>query len=1424
MQTSTGVVHYLSTREWRVRRVNASNVAVFLESQANGINNWTLETGTGSQVAAPEPAPTREQAEAAARDALASLSQLVIDEIRLTRLHVEYVGPDKKLRLYSIPDLHASAPAGKPVTMKFRGVVDSLFPFDVELTGGALREFADPNKPWPFTVVTSALGSTMTLDGSFKPDETSVQFGWGTPDPAVASRILQVQLPDVGPTAVAAQISVSPGRVRMQNLRGWMGVTQLTGDVTVRTDTARPLIQGELAVPVLDLKPFLSEGPGASASGAPGAQAVATDTASEDTAGTLAEWYRSRADGVLDLGALDQFDADLQLSVGRWLSLPGNVRDAGLHVRLNNGRLSAPVSAQLAGVSMTGDINIDGGQREPRIELALNALDTELGEFARFMFGLPGVRGHLDSLSLRLAGQGRSIADQVNSMALDLNMAGGQLTYGNQAGQKPVAFGLNDLSMTVAPGEALKVAGNGSLLDQPLDISFTGTPLKQLLTEGQSRIDIKARSRSMTARVRGSVGQKSTDGNISTGLFVGVSARRARDVAAWFGIGRKVDAPFSMAGNFTWDGKNWAVRDGRLGVGRNGIRAEISQKARGLHPLMQATITADTLDVAQLQSLFESNEKEQTPKEDGDGSVVNIPVLPQGIDLTDTDLKIRVGHLKRPRFDVRDLKFDATIRNGRMVASPLAGTVFEVPLSGAVELDLRSNKPRGQWWLATADVDIGKLLRRLKIVDNLDANADLFSMHLDIRGNRLGEVLESSSLTIEISGGDFAIRDRNTGAAARFGIDQATVQAPAGKPLQAKISGQWNQEPVQITLGAAKALELLDSTKPVPVSATLSVADTELELFGKLGRNFGAGKAQGSGTDRAVPTTDRELKLNMLLNGKRFDTLNRLSGVSLPPWGPYEMNGVVKISADGYEVPNLSLIVGSSQLDGTGTVLTTESPPRVSVLLNSNQLQLNDFRFGDWDPAGTETKEDDEKAGSEGLDTEAVRRQARQASEQTQALLSPETLAQFNGGVRVTVNDVRSGNDKLGSGSMRLNVFDSIATIGPVRVQLPDSSASLKLNYAPDADGIEMRTQIQADQFDYGFLARRIDPQTTLEGRVSMDVDINASTPSLARAMEFSSGKIDIDVWPQNVQADVFDLWATNLFLTLATRLDPSSASKINCGVIRFRMQDGVLTHDQILLDTTRVRVAGEGSVDFKTEALRLKMEPLPKKAEFFSLATPIVVDGTFEDFSIGASAGDVAGTAIRLATSLLWVPLKKLFGRAVPDDGSDICGDPGRFVSSVAAVTDAGKSPADSPANSPNNAPNNALATTVTSGDVAETVANQAVVDNPGATASEADAPSAVSSSQQAAPVLQQPGKPVGAPPGQDATVAPRVPPGAADGFPVVRLEPAEPTNSSESTDVPAASTSTAGPESSLPNDAGSTGRAGPQWQDGDDDDPYIF
>jgi hypothetical protein len=52
-------------------------------------------------------------------------------------------------------------------------------------------------------------------------------------------------------------------------------------------------------------------------------------------------------------------------------------------------------------------------------------------------------------------------------------------------------------------------------------------------------------------------------------------------------------------------------------------------------------------------------------------------------------------------------------------------------------------------------------------------------------------------------------------------------------------------------------------------------------------------------------------------------------------------------------------------------------------------------------------------------------------------------------------------------------------------------------------------------------------------------------------------------------------------------------------------------------------------------------------------------VSGTFKNFKVGVSAGDIAETVGRVATSIIWVPLQKLAGKKIPSDGSDVCGEP---------------------------------------------------------------------------------------------------------------------------------------------------------------------
>jgi hypothetical protein len=382
--------------------------------------------------------------------------------------------------------------------------------------------------------------------------------------------------------------------------------------------------------------------------------------------------------------------------------------------------------------------------------------------------------------------------------------------------------------------------------------------------------------------------------------------------------------------------------------------------------------------------------------------------------------------------------------------------------------------------------------------------------------------------------------------------------------------------------------------------------------------------------------------------------MNQLAHVELPPWGPWEVGGKFQVAATGYEVPDLSLRVDESRLNGRGSLTTTSKRPRVEIDLKAPRVQLDDFKLANWSLV-----EKEKKKPSKSMTVEEMRAKAKEAAAQGQKLLSPEVMRSLDAFLNVAVEEVLSGADKLGSGTLRAQLADGKFQLDPAEVSVPGGSARIAFSYEPTETDVAVAANVWVSRFDYGILARRIKPGSDLQGLFSLRVDLNARAPTLDALMQHANGRIDFAVWPKNLKAGIFDLWAVNLFVALIPNIDSSSESKVNCAVGRFHLRDGKLAQDEILLDTSRMRVNGEGRVDFTSEALAFRLVPRPKTPQFFSLAIPVGVGGTITDFKIGVASSDVLDTAGRLLTSIFVVPVQKLTQPTLPRDGADVCANP---------------------------------------------------------------------------------------------------------------------------------------------------------------------
>lgn len=1197
----------------RADALSASDVRVNLRQRADGSNNWTFGDGE------PEPTP---EAKAAPDDALLALedaASIDIRQVSLERLQVSFRGVNDKPLLFALDRFEARVPIDGPLSASAEGKVDQSMPYALKITGGPLRDLVRGKADWPLTMQLEFAGGLLNLDGHLGPRGSALRFGLGTPDLARFGRVIDVALPDAGSAGVAGLLSVAPGRVALTELSGALGKSSLRGELHVDATAEQPKLSGTLTLPVLDLRPFLGQ------------------DSEEEPPPDLRALYLSLSKARLDLRALRDADADLQLNVERWLSLPGDIQGARLHLKLEDGRLEVPLSATVSGVPLKGRIAVNAAQSLPQVQLGLTAERSDVGGLAQLLTGLPGIDGQLGRLSVALAAEGDRGETLMKKLSVSLQLENSRLTYGNVGEGRPVAFSVEQMRIALPAAGALEGRFTGRLLGKPLTARLSGGDLLTSMKTGKTPIEVVAQSGQVVARVTGQLDANRT----GAALQFSLGAPQAGEVAAWLGLSPTARAPLAFAGGLSVEGEQWSLSHFVFQLGQSSLYAQAERTRRDGRWLIAGNVETTRIDVAELEALMASPER-ATPRPEKSGATLDIPVLPVGVKLDDADLRLRVRGVQGTALAVGELGFDARLREGYMHSSPFFAEVGGHRFEGALMLDLRDAEPRVQLWLTAANVDVGRILRDLKLTKELEASVARLNLYLDTHSSRLSELLANARQIGEISGGRLVVRDPNTGGTASLVLDRGTLSVQPKAPLTLALSGSLDAIPVDLSLQSAPVKDLLDPARRVPFELALAAAGTQVRLKGTM--------------DRMIDKRDVELALTA--SGERFDALDKLLRVSLPPWGPWSLNGRFRMSARGYAVDDLQLAIGSSRLAGRGSVDTTQARPRLDIALASPLIQLDDFRLGGWSP--TEARADEGKASQAdkdtALDAQALRKKAVDASDQVQGLLSPATLKKLEAQLSVNVERVLSGKDVLGSGELQAKLSKGRADIGPVRVEMPGGVANLVLAYEPGERDVQADLKLRIENFDYGVLGRRVKPGTDIDGRFTLNMAVSSRAPRLSQILEHGNGQIDFAIWPKNLRADVFDLWAVNVLVALLPTLDPANESRVNCALGRFALENGKLNQRQLVIDTRQMRVTGNTLIDFSTEKLHLRLQPQAKTAQFLSLATPIEVRGSFSKFDVGARPGDIVETVVRLATSIVWVPIQKLFSEKVPADGSDVC------------------------------------------------------------------------------------------------------------------------------------------------------------------------
>ena len=1115
-------------------------------------------------------------------------------------------------------------------------------PCSLELTGGPLHDLLSGSKDWPLIQGSlSIAGTTLRISGALGRDE-EIMTGFADlsltgEDLVDPGKAFAVSLPESGPFSLRGRINLLPGQLQVVELAVEALQADLHGDLNVDFHGRRPNLGGNIVVTSFN-------------------PAVFTSFAGKEEKTILSDAEQFDLGSQLPWEMLQLVDINLHFMVKRQDLMGVQLEDLQGDLSLVDGNLNFPLSLTAMGSRMAGSLGVITGEGQPSITFSSAFEKMDLGLLAEAVTKEKSLTGGLGHFSFNAEAGGKSILDLINTLELDATIA--DITLRKGSDQIVTA---DRLSLQRRTGKGFSLTGNGSFLERPLNLDFSagGSQADSNITGRQLRLQLTACDTDL--RLDGTINpeaQALLDFNVTL---------KGQNLCGFTGplstfLGQHED--YELAGTGKLHQDSWALDLAKIRVGDLTFDAEAELKidSQG-KPVMTAAINSDRLDISTLINTSKKQpdtataEAQQTrrikpvepditfaqEKKAAEEVVAALQalltkkILPNSLVLpVDMLMEFHIRQLDIGSGQIDDINITATVQEGVPKQAPFSASIEGIVFSGEGNADFSGDVPAIHLQLITTDVDLPLLFEEFQLDHPPNITAEKVGLDLNLQGKTIVELLIKNSLVMQIQGGKWTIERGELNTPLVVDIVQATYRGGSDKENSIELSGNLNTQPLALKI-TGTGLFGKKELKPVILTMQATLAGNELQVEGRILRK------------KDVSNT---LHLSTNLSGRSVDELNDLLGVTLPPWGPYQIGGTLRMDNDIIAMNDMSLKVGSSDLQGEITLRGTKTdmqgigfPLQLQTKLRAESIQLNDFRFGQWSPVAEEQEQ-----------PEASQDMREEKDEKRYKLFSPELSSLLNGTLDVEVVEVLSGADKLGSGLLRAKLEDGLYSLDTLRLDIPGGVVNIEGTFKPEAEKTAMGFGMDIEHLDYGILVRRNVPASNLKGIMHLQLDMQSTADRPVLLKEHLNGKFRFGIKPEEFKSGIIDLWAVNILTAALPALLKGNPSEVNCLAGDFTVTDGLMRPEVFILDTSAMRVKGEGEVDFKTNGIDFQLKPIPKSAHFFSLATPISISGTITEPHIGVTVGGLFGTIFRMATSVLTVPLQWVFSENMEEDGHKAC------------------------------------------------------------------------------------------------------------------------------------------------------------------------
>lgn len=1167
-----------------------------------------------------------------------SLIGLLRRQIRLKKLHVSGVyvrahrpegrsgnwprwGSDPAYRITELADVDldsATVELTDHHTVTTRAVIDHLTAdisesraLDLELlgsledskvalsVGGPTLATLTQASDFPLVLELGLADLTLDLEGtvSREPKGTKFLFSFRlvSTDFALVRELGFADLPAIGEAELTGELSNREATLQLQDLEGAIGPTTVHGYLSFdRRERESPHIGGRLSLGTLDLGPWLT----ASTSDKP------------------------REPVSLPIDLLSVLDADLKLSALGLDGLETEIENLSLEIGLENGDLSIPGSLEVGGVPLSSELELTTSSEVPALAIHVEAQDLTTSQLEELVQIPDALGGRIAAVDLEVTSTGTTTREIVSRLMAEATIREAVVTIESEAGREgPIEIQLDETRAKHRPGTPLTVHASGQLFEESFSVDVETAALPDLLTTNIVPLRAQLRGAGATLEFDGALEPESSP--VDVDFEFKISGERLGDLAQWLRFPSHLDLPYSLHGRWTSVARSRLISLGDSSIGRTQFTGEFARDTADPSQPFMVDIHAYTLDLRELRDIASPVTNLDT-QEDKLG--IDMPILPSRFRFRDAEIDLRVDRLIREMVDITDIGASFHFQEGILTPSPFEFAYDTQRFDGEINLDLRAEVPSFSMDLHGTGEALGEILEHEGLAEGFEITASSIDFRIDAAGSSVRQIIRSADLSGELSEVEWRLRPPEFEEPLLVSLGRVELSGPKNEPIVLSAAGTLNQVPLDLRLALRfPKPESSDPSLAMPFEAHVGLAETDIEL---------RGEAQ-------LPLQRSRVKVQLLVEGKSLATLSTLADRELPDIGPYRFESLFSLTEQGYDLSALELEVEESQVQGEIQYLRVDERPTFNASLVSDRIRTEDFF--DLEPPVTE-------------DAPVVEEPEAPQIEKTGWL----TLERFNGfdaSIELEAQKIITAGGQIDNMLIDLDLAHGSLDLLLQREQDSGSMAELEARIRPWGPGIEVDVQGAWDQQPYGAIADLINPNAA-GGSWGVDFDLSSRGADLEELTGNLSGHFYFADYPIDFNATLFDLWGGGLLNSLLPVFQIGDESKVNCTVAKFQLDQGLMTPESLIVDTTRTRISGKGTIDLPNNKINLKLKPRPKQRNLINLSTPVRIRGPLQDPNIQISKGGLAVTFFRLS---LWVYTvwRDIARKPLPANGADVCIDP---------------------------------------------------------------------------------------------------------------------------------------------------------------------